>query len=235
METTNISIAEAEALQIELSSKIIFQDQFKELKIIAGCDVEYDKESDTIFAAFVLFDYQTKQVIESTSYKTQVTFPYVPGLFSFREMPALLGAYQKLQLKPDVIICDGQGFAHPRGFGLACHLGIVLDTSTLGCGKTRLCGTFEMPSDERGSQSNLVDETTNQVIGVVLRTQPHVNPVFISVGHKISLSTASNLVLHFCANYRLPETTRMADAYAREAKEKDMQDFNPPITDARNG
>jgi deoxyribonuclease V len=213
-------LTEQEAINIQetLKQQVMTTDDLPaQIKLVAGVDVEYDKDSDTIAGAIVLLDYNTLNVTEIATHCMQVPFPYIPGLFSFREMPVLLEAWKKLTTFPDVIICDGHGIAHPRRFGLACHLGVTLDKPTLGCGKTRLFGHFEQPLNERGGISPLLAEDNEEQIGNVLRTQTGINPVFVSVGHKISLTTASDLVLKMSTEFRLPETTRKADQYAREA------------------
>ncbi|SFE06154.1 Endonuclease V [Chitinophaga sp. CF118] len=213
-------LTEQEAISIQetLKQQVITSDHLPAtIKLIAGVDVEYDKDSDTIAGAIVLLDYHTLETVEVATHCMQVPFPYIPGLFSFREMPVLLEAWKKLTTFPDLIVCDGHGIAHPRRFGLACHLGVTLDKPALGCGKTRLFGHFEAPLEERGGISPLWADDNNEHIGNVLRTQTGINPVFVSVGHKISLTTASDIVLKMCAEFRLPETTRKADQYAREA------------------
>jgi deoxyribonuclease V len=216
-----IDIAEAERLQTELSQKIIMEDRLpSNLRYVAGADVEYDKETDLIAGAIVIIDYRTVRPIEIASHVMQSTFPYVPGLFSFREMPPLLEAYRKLKQLPELIICDAHGIAHPRRFGLASHLGVELDIPSIGCAKTRLYGNYKEPNEMQGSSSALLDEITKEEIGKVLRTQKKINPVFVSVGHKISLATACNIVLHMTTTFRLPETTRLADQYAAEALQK---------------
>jgi deoxyribonuclease V len=213
-------LTEQEAINIqqELKQQVILSDQLPAtITLIAGVDVEYDKDSETIAGAFVLLDYNTLEVVEVATHCMEATFPYIAGLFSFREMPVLLKAWEKLTRKPDIIICDGQGRAHPRRFGLACHMGVILDKPTLGCGKTRLFGQFEPPAEERGAISPLLAEDDGEHIGNVLRTQQGINPVFVSSGHKLSLETATSLVLKMTVDYRLPETTRKADHYGREA------------------
>lgn len=203
--------------QSELSQRIIVENDFiKPIKVIAGCDVEYNTDDNFISAAIVLLDYQNKEILEVQTHSMELTFPYIPGLFSYREMPPIIGAYRKLQIKPDIICCDGHGIAHPRRFGLASHLGIELDIPTIGCAKKKLYGKFFEPKIERGAKSDLIDENTGEVIGNVLRTQSNVKPVFVSVGHKVNLNTACEIVLNLSDKYRLPETTRIADAYALE-------------------
>jgi deoxyribonuclease V len=220
-------LTEEEAILIQetLKQQVIISDQLPaEIKLIAGVDVEYDKDSDIITGAIAVLDYQTLETIEIATHTMQVPFPYIPGLFSFREMPVLLEAWKKLTILPEVIVCDGHGIAHPRRFGLACHLGVTLDKPALGCGKKRLFGHFEEPAEERGAISPLLAEDNNEHIGNVLRTQKGINPVFVSAGHKVSLATAGEIVLKMTTEFRLPETTRKADQYAREAffKHKDL-------------
>ncbi|MBW8685038.1 deoxyribonuclease V [Chitinophaga rhizophila] len=216
--TSILTEQQAIGLQEVLREQVIQEDRLPaEIKLIAGVDVEYDKDSDLIAGAFVLLDYNTLDVVEVATHCMEVTFPYIPGLFSFREMPVLLEAWSKLTQRPDVIICDGQGRAHPRRFGLACHMGVVLDVPTLGCGKTRLLGEYVSPGMERGAVSPLLAEDDGEHIGNALRTQKGINPVFVSVGHKVSLETATSIVLKMCREFRLPETTRKADHYGREA------------------
>ena len=205
-------------LQETLREQLILKDQLpSDLLLIAGVDVEYDKETDLIAGAIAVLDFHTLAVKALATHVMQVTFPYIPGLFSFREMPVLLEAWKKLALHPDLIVCDGHGLAHPRRFGLACHLGVVLDIPTLGCGKTRLFGDYEPLAEARGSISPLLAEDNKEQVGNVLRTQAGINPVFVSPGHKISIDTATEIVLKMAVEYRLPETTRKADHYGREA------------------
>jgi deoxyribonuclease V len=145
-----------------------------------------------------------------------VRFPYVPGLLSFREAPALLAAIRKLKAEPDAFIFDGQGLAHPRRFGLACHVGVLIDRPSVGCAKSRLIGSHDDPGRRRGSSAPLVD--ADQRVGTVLRTRDKVKCVYVSVGHRVSLSTAERLVLACCTRYRLPEPTRLADQLVARAK-----------------
>ncbi|NIG53376.1 deoxyribonuclease V [Chitinophaga sp. Cy-1792] len=216
-----ISEAAAIAEQTRLSKTIISVDHLPHpVKFIAGTDVEYDKETDLIAGSIVVLNYETLEIVEISTHCMQVTFPYIPGLFSFRELPPLLVAYEQLQQKPDLIVCDGQGMAHPRRFGMASHLGVTIQQPTIGCGKTRLCGYFEEPAPERGAVSPLLAEDNQEVIGNVLRTQTGINPVYVSVGHMISLATATDIVLKLATSYRLPETTRIADNYGRLALEE---------------
>lgn len=205
--------------QLAAASKVIQQDELPSpISWIAGTDVAYDNHSDTIVAVVAVLEVSTLQCVESQSFIGKAVFPYKPGYFSFRELPPLLEAFQKLKQMPDLVICDGQGLAHPRRFGLACHLGVTLDIPTIGCGKSKLFGTYEATQLEatRGATATLFNGSAQrEILGAVLRTQDNRNPVFVSVGHKISLPTACQWVLHCCPKYRLPETTRIADALGR--------------------
>jgi len=184
-----------------------------EVKTVAGVDVAYDKHSAKLVAAAVVLDATSFSLLECAKAEDVERFPYTPGLFSFRELPPIALALQQLKIRPDLIVCDGQGVAHPRRFGLACHLGVLFDVPTIGCGKTRLVGEAESPDWQRGAFAPLVDH--GEVIGSVLRTQDGINPVFVSVGHKTSITTACEWVLKLATKYRLPETTRQADQMVR--------------------
>ncbi len=196
--------------QNRLKRLVISEDRLSApLKTIAGVDVAYEKDGDRVVAAIVVLDAETLKIIESGVVSETVSFPYIPGLFSFRELPPVLAAFEKLSVKPDILVCDGQGFAHPRRFGLACHLGVILNRPTIGCAKKRLHGEYEMPGVKRGDVSPLSDG--DEIIGHVLRSQDNIKPVFVSVGHKVSLKTATDIILKLSPKYRLPETTRAAD------------------------
>lgn len=205
----NLNEAEALALQQQLASKVIKEDMINQVNLVAGVDVAYAKESDKLVAAIVILNAATLEVIETTTAEDTAQFPYIPGLFSFRELPPLIKAFANLKNTPDLVVCDGQGYAHPRRFGLACHLGIIFDVPTIGCGKTRLLGEHQEPDAERGAVAPLIDN--GEVIGNVLRTQTDINPIYVSIGHRISLTTACDWILRLSPKYRLPETTRQAD------------------------
>lgn len=181
---------------------------------MAGIDVAYSKQNDTLVAAIVILEADSLQVVESVVVEDHVHFPYIPGLFSFRELPPIIKALEKIKTLPQLVVCDGQGIAHPRRFGLASHLGVLYDIPTIGCGKTRFVGEYTEPDAARGSFSPLVDRS--EIIGNVLRTQDHTKPIFISVGHRISLSTACEWIIRLAPHYRLPETTRQADQLVRK-------------------
>jgi deoxyribonuclease V len=202
--------------QESLRSKVVFSDELPvTINRVAGVDVAYEKDGDRVIAGIVILNAETLALEESSIHIEKVSFPYIPGLFSFRELPPIIGAFNQLKSKPDLIIVDGQGYAHPRRFGLACHLGVSLNIPTIGCAKTRLIGEYAPPKEERGSYSELNDNS--EVIGRALRTQTNINSVFVSVGHKVSLDTACQWVLKLSPHYRLPETTRLADSLVNSA------------------
>ncbi|MBX9851920.1 MAG: deoxyribonuclease V [Cytophagaceae bacterium] len=199
-----------------LKKEVIIIDQLPPvITHVAGVDVAYEKDGDKVIAAVVVLDAVTLKILEVSTHQDKISFPYIPGLFSFREIPPLLQALENISIKPDIIVCDGQGIAHPRRFGLASHLGVVTGIPTIGCGKTKLIGEYVEPELFRGSFSNLIDN--GEIIGRVLRTQDSINPLFISIGHKISLETATQWILKLSPNYRLPETTRAADNAVNKA------------------
>ncbi|RSN65920.1 endonuclease V [Amycolatopsis sp. WAC 04182] len=187
----------------------------QEIVTVTGLDVAYDEDSGLIAAAAVTLETGGFRVVEKRTVVSRISFPYEPGLFAFRELPPLLDALRALDHVPDLLICDGHGLAHPRRFGLACHVGVVTGLPTVGVGKTRFVGEHDEPGAERGSRVPLLDD--GEVVGAVLRTQDGVKPLYVSVGHKISLDNACRQVLRLCPAFRQPETTRQADRLARDA------------------
>ncbi|MEH0845280.1 deoxyribonuclease V [Micromonospora sp. CPCC 205711] len=182
---------------------------------VAGLDVAYAESGDRLAAAVTVLDAATLAVLDRAVEVGRPAFDYVPGLFAFRELPALLGALDRLTVRPELLVCDGHGLAHPRRFGLACHLGVLTGLPTIGVGKTPLVGQWAEPGPRRGAASDLVDR--GEVVGRVLRTRDGVKPVFVSVGHRMSLANAVAQVLALTPHYRLPETTRTADRLSRDA------------------
>ncbi|MBW4722245.1 endonuclease V [Saccharothrix obliqua] len=177
---------------------------------VAGLDVSY-ADDDRLAGAVVVLDADTLETVDSAVVPGRAEFPYLPGLFAFRELPPLLRALERLTVTPDLLVCDGQGLAHPRRFGLACHLGVEVDLPSIGVAKTPM-GRFDPPAEVRGSSTDLVQD--GEVVGRALRTRDGVKPVFVSVGHRIDLDRACAEVLRLCVT-RLPETTRRADALGR--------------------
>jgi deoxyribonuclease V len=210
----NLPPSEARALQRSLAGQIVREDQFGDLRTVAGADCGFPRREgqDLARASVVLLGLPALDRRGDALVEEPVRYPYVPGLLSFREAPAIQAAIQQLAEPPDVLVVDGQGLAHPRRFGLACHLGLLLDRPALGCAKSPLVGKFAPPADEFGAWTPLEDK--GERIGAVVRTRPGVKPVFVSIGHRISLETAIELLLSWCRGYRLPEPTRLADQIA---------------------
>jgi len=207
-----ISIQRARAIQSELRERVVLKDNAGRIKRVAGVDVGFEDGNSTARAAVVVLRYPELTELESAVARRKVNFPYIPGYLSFREIPSILSALSKVRVLPDLILCDGQGYAHPRRFGLACHLGVITSIPTIGVAKTRLLGIHQPVGLDKGDWKYLVHQTEN--IGVVLRSRSNINPVYVSVGHKISLSSAIRYTINCCTRYRLPETTRAAHRLA---------------------
>jgi deoxyribonuclease V len=206
---------EALAVQEELRGRVDLAGDLPELPpTVTGLDVAYDGTGD-IAAAVVTLETGGLTVVEERTHRARAAFPYEPGLFAFRELPPLLAALDRLGQAPDVLVCDGHGLAHPRRFGLACHLGVLTGLPAFGVGKTRFVGSHGAPGAARGSSVPLVD--AGEEVGAVLRTQDGVKPVYVSAGHRIGLAHACRLTLALTPRYRLPETTRHADRLSRAA------------------
>jgi deoxyribonuclease V len=209
---------EAVALQKKLAGKVDTTTTVGACDLIAGADVSYNRFSPIFYAVVVVLRTRDWTVIEEQSAVGESPFPYIPGLLSFREAPILLQAFAKVQQRPDVVMIDGQGIAHPRRLGIGSHLGLWLQVPSIGCGKTRLCGKFDEPGPNAGDASPLLDH--GEVIGSVLRTKLRTNPMFISPGHRINLASSVRLVLEACRGYRLPEPTRQAHLHVNEVRRK---------------
>ncbi len=208
----NLTPKEAIALQKQLAPKVVRHDQLDEVRLVAGVDVGFEDGNRTTHAAVALLNYPDLTLHRYAVARRPTDFPYIPGLLSFREIPAILQAFEQLEQQPDLILCDGQGLAHPRRFGIACHLGLMLDRPTIGVGKSRLSGRHAEPPQQRGAWVPL--EERGEEIGAVLRTRVKVKPLYISLGHRISLATAIHYVMQCTGRYRLPETTRWAHRLA---------------------
>lgn len=205
------SPAEARGIQERLRSRVLRRGSPR-WELVAGVDVS--ERGDEARAAVVVLDRELRPVEEAVA-AARVPFPYVPGLLSFREIPPLLEAWRKLRCRPDLLIVDGQGYAHPRRFGLACHLGVMLDVPSIGCGKTRLLGAHDEPARSRGSWAPLEDG--GETVGAALRTRTGTRVVYVSVGHRISLAAAVDAVLDCAPRFRLPEPQRLADRLSKRA------------------
>ncbi len=199
-------------MQSDLAARVERTDRVDEIRTVAGVDVAYGRGNPLKAAAAVL-NFRDLTAVETATTTLPARFPYVPGYLSFRELPAVLDVLDRLSVKPDLILCDGQGLAHPRRFGLACHLGIATGLPTVGVAKSRLVGEHGEPGPSRGDWVPLMDK--DEIIGAVLRTRAGVKPVYVSIGHRVSLETAVRLVLACTTRFRLPETTRTADRLSK--------------------
>ncbi|HEX6818211.1 MAG TPA: deoxyribonuclease V [Ktedonobacterales bacterium] len=225
MHEWNVTPTEAVALQKELARRVNRSNglPLDAIKTIAGVDASY---KDQGFAVIVVMTFPELEEIERVTAARESVFPYVPGLLSFREAPIVLDAFARLRTRPDLLMCDGQGIAHPRRLGLASHLGVYLDIPSIGCAKSRLTGKYEEPGPRMGDRSPLMSR--DETIGMVVRTKPRTNPLFVSIGNKIDLPTAVEIVLACLRGYRLPEPTRIADKLSRSLRSTDESAAEPP-------
>ncbi len=210
----DVSPREAVAIQRGLAAEVRQEPLPSPIETIAGIDVSI--RGNLAQAAVVVLRLPSLEVVDRAVWRSEVPFPYVPGLLSFREMPIILPALERLSVRPDVLVTDSHGFAHPRRFGLACHLGVLLDRPAFGIAKSLFVGTFEDPAPEKGSRAALVDKKTGAVLGTVLRTRANVKPVYVSVGHRITLEEAVALALACAPRYKIPEPTRQAHLLSRD-------------------
>ncbi|HEX8591243.1 MAG TPA: deoxyribonuclease V [Candidatus Paceibacterota bacterium] len=218
----NVTPKEAIELQKQLKNEVRLVTLAREPKLIGGADVSMNRFAKEGFAGFVTLSYPDLTLRDHAVVKAAIPFPYVPGLLSFREIPMLLAAWDELKVKPDVLIVDGIGIAHPRRLGIASHLGLVLGVPTIGCAKSVLTGVYEEPGDEPGTTTPLMDPKTKETIGMALRTKQKVKPVFISPGHLITLTEAVELVKSCVLRHRLPEPTRFAHNTVNEYRRRDL-------------
>lgn len=209
-----------EAIHIQklLATEVILEGEVKNIKYVAGCDISFDKNSTIGYAVIVVLSYPKLEVVEVSNHIGHSLMPYIPGLLSFREGPLILDAFRKLKTTPDIVVYDGQGYAHPRKIGLASHMGLITKIPSIGCAKSLFVGKFEPKKSIKGDFSPLIynDET----IGYVLYTKNNCNPVYVSVGHKVSLDFAKDFILSCIKNYKLPEPTRQAHNYSNELRKQ---------------
>ncbi|UCE88784.1 MAG: deoxyribonuclease V [Pseudomonadota bacterium] len=203
-----VTTQQAREIQEQLRAQVVCEDQLGTVKFVAGVDVGFENANTITRAAVCVLRLPDLELCAQAVARRPTTFPYVPGLLSFREAPAVLEALEKLERLPDLLLCDGQGIAHPRRLGIASHLGVVTGLASIGVAKSRLVGTHEEVPDDKGAWTPLRDG--DEVIGAVLRTRARVSPVYISIGHRVSLATAIDYVMQCVTRYRLPETTRYA-------------------------
>ena len=204
----NLTPKEAVGLQKRLRERVRIEPLKKRIETIAGADISFNKFSPTVYAGVVVLRLPSLEVVEEAGVVSESKFPYVPGLLSFRETPSVLEAWAKLKTEPDALMLDGQGLAHPRRVGIACHVGLIIKRPTLGCAKSILVGKYEEPPPERGQWSPMVDK--GETVGAALRTKTRVQPVYVSPGHLIDLAGAVELALRCDGGYRVPEPTRRA-------------------------
>ncbi len=210
-----LTIDEAIAIQEKLRVEIITSDSFPEpVQYVAGVDMGFEAEGTISRAAVAVLSFPDLKLQESAIARRPTSFPYIPGFLSFREIPAVLNALEKISITPDIILCDGQGIAHPRRFGIACHLGLIVDIPTIGVAKSILIGKHQEVPEEKGNWQPLINR--GETIGAVLRTRTGTKPLYVSSGHRLSLTTAIDYVLRCTPKYRLPETTRIADKLASQ-------------------
>ena len=211
-----VSPRQAVRIQEDLRQKLCLEEAKTPLKAIGAADVSYSGTDERLYAAFLLFSYPDLTLLESASAKGRVAFPYIPGLLTFREAPVLVKAFYKLETRPDLLLFDGQGIAHPRSMGLAAHLGLLLGRPAIGCAKSRLLGIHGEPALSRGSMVPLRHE--GRTVGLVVRTRTGVKPVFVSPGYKMGIETSGQVVLSLCRGYRIPEPLRQAHIFVNQLR-----------------
>ena len=216
---------QAMRLQERLRQRLVLEDRLDRVQFVAGADLAFDPETDVAFAGVIIYRLPSLDEVERRTARRKLRFPYVPGLLSFRESPVLLAAFRLLRTEPDVILVDGHGLAHPRRFGIACHLGLLLDRPTIGCAKSLLVGEHPEPGGRAGSAVPLMLD--GEVVGVVLRTRDRVKPIYVTQGHRVSLETAVEIVKGCLDGFRIPKPTREADHFVRRLREAYQQSFRP--------
>jgi deoxyribonuclease V len=212
----DVTPREAVRLQQAWRERVETQDRFGPLHYVAGADLAFDPETNLAFAGVIVYRYPEMEEVERRMARRELRFPYVPGLLSFRESPVLLAAFARLRVSPDVILIDGHGRAHPRRFGIACHLGLLLDCPTIGCAKSVLVGEAEEPGLKAGSTASLIDQ--GEKVGVVLRTRDKVKPIFVTIGHRVSMESAVRIVAQCADGFRIPKPTREADHWVGDLR-----------------
>jgi deoxyribonuclease V len=207
---------EAIRIQEELRKRLRLRAPKGVFRTIAAADVSYSLADDRLYAAFLLFSHPDLALMESASARGRVSFPYIPGLLTFREAPILLKAFSRLKARPDLLLFDGQGIAHPRSMGIAAHMGILLDLPAIGCAKSRLFGEGAEPDPDQGSFTPLLDH--GRTVGMIVRTRAGVKPVYVSPGHRVDLDTSVRILLSLCRGYRIPEPLRQAHIFVNQLR-----------------
>ncbi len=222
-----LTASEAVALQKELRAQVNISPLNSPIRLIGGADISFNKFEETVYAGIIVLKYPQMIPVDRVSILATTRFPYISGLLAFREIPALLKAWDKLIQKPDVMILDGQGIAHERRLGIATHFGLITDIPALGCAKTRLTGTYDEPADDPFSESPLFHK--HERIGTVLRTKLKCKPVFVSPGHKVSIEQSVAIIKNCTRKYRIPEPTRLAHLLVNEARVQHKENNVPPL------
>jgi deoxyribonuclease V len=217
----NLTPREAVREQERLRGRVALEDSLETIRHVAGADLAFDPSTGAAVAGVIVYRFPDLAEVERRSARRLLQFPYVPGLLSFRESPVLMAAFAKLRTRPDVILIDGHGYAHPRRFGIASHLGVLLDVPTVGCAKSLLVGEHDEPGVAAGSTAPLLDR--GERVGTVLRTRDGVRPIYVSAGHRVSLETAVRLVSQCLDGTRIPKPTREADRYVRELRRQGVR------------
>ncbi len=218
----DISPKEAVKVQEKLRTEIIIEPLVDEVNTVAGADISFDLGSDTMYAAIIVLELSNLEPVARSLVTAPMSFPYIPGLLAFREMPVLLKAWNQLQVQPDVLILDGHGLAHPRRMGIATHFGIEVDHPTIGCAKNILTGSHDELSIEKGATANLIDEDGK--VGFALRSRTKVNPIYISPGHKLSSEDSYEIIMQVLTKYKLPRTTRLAHLWANKLRKGEVEE-----------
>ncbi len=212
----DVTPREAMRLQEKLCERVVLEDRFRIIRFVAGADLAFDPKTNLAFAGVIVYRFPELVEVERRVARRKLRFPYVPGLLSFRESPVLLAAFARLETEPDLILIDGHGRAHPRLFGIACHVGVLFDKPTIGCAKSLLVGEHEEPAAWPGSATPLVFQ--DKCVGMALRTRENVKPIYVTQGHRVSLESAVRLVGQCLDGLRIPKPTREADHYVRELR-----------------
>jgi|SRR5581483_1889806 len=203
-------------LQEHLRERVVLEDHFGPLRLVAGADLAFDPETEVAVAGVIVYRYPELIEVERRMAHRKLRFPYIPGLLSFRESPVLIAAFARLRTEPDLILIDGHGRAHPRLFGIACHIGVVFDKPTIGCAKSLLVGEHAEPGRKTGATTPLM--LRGEQVGTVLRTRSDVKPLYVTTGHRVSLASAVEIVRNCCDGFRIPKPTREADHFVRELR-----------------
>ena len=228
MHKSGKSAHEARELQKRLSKKLEIRGKPHKINLLAAVDVAYINETSISLCVIVILSYPELELLSIISHHNKTSYPYIPGLLYFREGPVIIETFKKLKIKPDIVILDGHGIAHPRRFGLASHIGLLLNIAAIGCAKSILYGSYKEPGEKRGSRTLLYNDQ-HKPVGIVLRSRENVKPVFISPGHLVGIQESADIVMNCLTRYRIPEPLRLADIEVRRLKKKSLSDFQTTL------